>query len=200
MIRKILIRYIFFLSANNLNSNYPNSKQYYQHGPANTFREAPTNIYFTHIQQPQMHQQHQRPQNLNENKYYYDPLTRQYFFTEQRPNSNFQHNNFNQSNHQQHQNHRFQNNFRPNFTQSGIFPNPNLHSFRNQQFNRNVSSQNENLNESTASESKPSVIITEVSDDDEENEFKLKAKSDKSNYVDAISLNEEEEMENESKS
>jgi len=181
-----------------LGPNYPSNKQYYV--PTNVYRETPTNIYYTHphMQQPQLHQQHHRPQqtaSINENKYFYDPHTRQYYYTtETRQNNTFRPNNFQPQPH-----HRFQNNFRPNFTQSGIFPNPNMQGFRNQQFNKNASNQNENLNESTNSEPKPSVIITEVSDDEEENEFKLKAKSDKSNYVDAISLNEEE-MENEIKS
>ena len=179
-------------------ANFPNGKQYYV--TPNTYRETPpvfTQPYYNYLPQQQQFNPHQRPQhlnqtfsNINENKYFYDPNTRQYFYTDARLNTNFIHNI-----NPHHQFQRAQNNFRSNVTSSGVYTNPNMHNIRNQQFNH--LNRNENLNESV--ETKPSVIITEVSDDEDENEFKLKAKSDKSNYVDAISLNEED-VENENKS
>ena len=74
--------------------------------------------------------------------------------------------------------------------------------FNNSNMNNNANTSEFNVNRggddmTESNEAKTGVIITEVSDDEDENEFKLKAKSDKSNYVDAISLNgEEAEAEN----
>ena len=150
---------------------------------------------------------HHHAAAATEKKLFYDPNTRQYFYTENLPHQHHHHQHH-QIHHPQPQQPRVHTHFRPNMTHSGVFTNPNFHPYRNQPFNRSASNTSNNINNGNefnnnnnneSNEPKTSVIITEVSDDEEENEFKLKAKNDKSNYVDAISLNgEEEELESES--
>lgn len=167
--------------------NYPHQKQYYTN---NSHFNDNTNIFYYYHQHTHPHQhQHaaQQPppqtQSTPETNLYFDPLTGQYFYSKsQSQNQQFY---YSQPAH-----HSFQN--------------PTFYAYREQQqqqqgnkkFHESNPNPNSNgVDESSKDPSKQNVIITEVDDDDDdydENEFKLNSKETKKDYVDAISLNDED--------
>ena len=167
-------------------SNYPHQKQYYTN---NSHFNDNANIFYYYHQHSHPHQhqhaaQHPPPQTQStpETNLYFDPLTGQYFYSKsQSQNQQFY---YSQPSH-----HSFQN--------------PTFYAYREQQQqqgNKKFHESNPNTNsngvdESNKDPSKQNVIITEVDDDDDDydaNEFKLNSKETKKDYVDAISLNDED--------